>query len=369
VIIPKNLVENLGGEKVKRETAVIISISVIVAAIIISAGYYATRKPVAPVKPELEEIRIGVQPSDHHVAAFLALEKGWFEEATGIKVKHAIFPTGPPEMDAMLRGELDVAYVGAAPPIPKIALGMPAKVVSVVHMEGSAVVATPELYEEYKVKGHDALEGKKIATYPPGSIQHTVLSKWLKEQGLFGKVEVIPQGPKEQVESLKAKAVDVIFGPSPVPYDAEIRGYGKVILSSEDLWAKHPCCVLLISEKILREYPDVAEKIIAVHLIAQEYALRAENREVILECIEKYTGISKEVNEPWPKFIHYVTDPGVHEWQEAYNVMCKVQYDLGLTKDVKGRAVLVSVGDIVDGMPYRKALDRVMEVKGVLDLT
>ncbi|MDI6885288.1 MAG: ABC transporter substrate-binding protein [archaeon] len=353
----------------KKETAVIISIGIIVAGIIISAGYYATKKPVAPVKSELEVIRIGVQPSDHHVAAFLALEKGWFEKATGIEVEHKTFPTGPPEMDAMLRGELDVAYVGAAPPIPKIALGMPAKVVAVVQMEGSAVAATLELYEGYEVKGPAALEGKKIATYPPGSIQHTVLSKWLKEQGLFGKVEVRPQGPKEQIESLKAKAVDAIFGPTPVPYDAEIKGYGKVILASEDLWPKHPCCVLLISERILREYPDIAEKIIAVHLIAQEYALRDENRDEVLECIEKYTGISKEVNEPWPRFILYVTDPSVHEWQESYNIMCKVQYDLGLTKDAKGRAVLVSVGDMVDCTPYRRASDRVSEVKGILGLT
>lgn len=352
----------------KKETAVIISIGIIVAGIIISAGYYAM-KPAAPVKPELEVIRIGIQPSDHHVAAFLALEKGWFEKATGIKVEPKTFPTGPPQMLAMLRGELDVAYVGAAPPIPKIALGMPAKVVAVAQNEGSAVVVTPELYEEYKIKGPAALEGKKIATFPPGSIQHTVLSKWLKEQGLFGKVEVIPQGAAAQIESLKAKAVDAIFGPTPVPYDAEIGGYGKVILASKDLWPDHPCCVLLISERILREYPDIAEKIIAVHLIAQEYALMPENRDEVLKCLEKYTGVSKEVHEPWPRFILYVTDPGVHEWQEGYNVMCKVQYDLGLTKDAKGRIVLMSVGDIVDCTPYRRASDRVSEVKGILGLT
>jgi len=47
------------------------------------------------------------------------MNKGWWEQDLapyGVKnVTTTVFPTGAPEMQAMLAGDLDVAYVGACP--------------------------------------------------------------------------------------------------------------------------------------------------------------------------------------------------------------------------------------------------------------
>lgn len=68
----------------------------------------------APVK----ELRIGYQPSTHQMAEITAMSKGWWQQDLapfGVEnVSDKVFPSGPPEMQAMLAGELDVAYVGAA---------------------------------------------------------------------------------------------------------------------------------------------------------------------------------------------------------------------------------------------------------------
>jgi ABC-type nitrate/sulfonate/bicarbonate transport system substrate-binding protein len=100
------------------------------------------------------EIRIGYQPSTHQIAAMLAADKGWWGEDLskfGIEnVDMKVFPSGPPEMTAMLAGDLDVAYVGAAPPIAALYEGLDAKIVAGVQTQGSALVIRPELVAEYE---------------------------------------------------------------------------------------------------------------------------------------------------------------------------------------------------------------------------
>ena len=98
-----------------------------------------------PSGDEIKEIRIGYQPSTHQIAEMIAMEKGWWQndlKRFGVEnVTDKEFPSGPPEMNAMLAGEIDVAYVGTAPPITAIAnSGLDAKIVAAVQINGSALV-------------------------------------------------------------------------------------------------------------------------------------------------------------------------------------------------------------------------------------
>ena len=147
------------------------------------------------VKP-LKHLRIGYQPSTHQIAEMTAMEKGWWGKGLakfGVeKVTDREFPSGPPEMAVMRAGDLDIAYVGATPPITAIANGgLKAKIVAGVQIQGSALVLSPSLAKRYKELeklekggGVEALKGKTIATFPLGSIQDTILRKWLRENGL-----------------------------------------------------------------------------------------------------------------------------------------------------------------------------------------
>ena len=62
---------------------------------------------------------------------------------------------------------------------------------------------TPELASKYKEPKD--LKGLKIATFPPGSIQYTILSKWLKENGLDPEkdVEIRTMGPREAISAIE----------------------------------------------------------------------------------------------------------------------------------------------------------------------
>jgi len=253
----------------RRSIASLIAIVGLLAVVVISVG-------CVEEKPKITKINLGYQPSTHQLAAMVAAEKGWWEEDLknfGVEeVELRLFPSGPPEMTAMLAGDLDVAYVGAAPPIASMYEGLDAKVVAGVNVQGSAIAVRPELVEEYERDGVLSLKGKTIATYPPGSIQYTVLSKWLLDNNIDPKdVDIKAMAPSDAVSAIGAKSVDAVFLPSPHPEIIEAEGTGTIVKWSGEIWPNHACCCLVASGKLIKEHPDIVTQLIKTHINATEY--------------------------------------------------------------------------------------------------
>lgn len=222
----------------------------------------------------LTELRFGFQPSTHQIAYMTAAEKGLWEKDLapyGVKrITEKRFETGPPEMNAMSAGELDVAYVGAAPALAAISnQHLDAKIIAPAQINGSSIVL--RLDENYA--SPKDLKGRTIATYQPGSIQDTLLRNWLKENGLDPEkdVKIKPMGGGEAVSAIEAKQVDAIFVPHPFPASVEKAGKGRTIVQSGQMEANHTCCVVLVSGKLIRDHPDVVEQIVKTHINATEY--------------------------------------------------------------------------------------------------
>lgn len=226
------------------------------------------------IQPEEKKttLRIGYQPSTHQIAEMMALDLEWWQEDLspfGIEeIQDFEFPSGPPEMQAMLAGDLDIAYVGAAPPITAIDQGLEAKIVAAVQTQGSNLVIRPEI--EYS--GPESLKGLKIATFPPGSIQDTVLRKWLADNGVDPKeLVIVPMGPGDAVTAITAGQVDGVFLPHPAPAIIELEGNGRSVAASGEMWPGHACCCLVVSDKLIEEDPEMVDQIIKTHIKAVEY--------------------------------------------------------------------------------------------------
>ncbi|MCS7139787.1 MAG: ABC transporter substrate-binding protein [Candidatus Nezhaarchaeota archaeon] len=314
------------------------------------------------------QVRISYQPSWHHVAFFIMAEKGWLQKVLGDRINVTLreFPSGPPQMEAMVAGELDVVYVGAAPPLSVIAKGFKAKMVAVANTEGSSLVVRPD----FRYEGPASLIGRSVSVYPPGSIQDTLLKYWLLKNNIsIDKVRIINQrGPAEQLESLRAGALDAILTPDPAPYIAVLEGYGKIAITSRHMWPQHPCCVVLMTEEFIRKHRDLAVKLIALHIIASEYAMDPKNRDEVKQILIKWLGIRREVAEMFPGSTNLMSDPRNLNWLEGLDYMCEVHYQLGLTKTAEGRPVRLKAGDIVDSSLYEEALKIVPQIKAILGL-
>ncbi len=232
------------------------------------SGCISTQKP-----EKIETLRIGYQPSTHHIAEMVAAEKGWWAEDLkpfGVtEIKEFEFPSGPPEMQAMLAGDLDVAYVGVAPPISAISEGLDAKMVAGVSVNGSNLVFSPDVAYD----GPQSLVGKTIGTFPPGSIQDIILRKWLKENGVdVSKVNIIPMGPGDAISAISAGKVDGVFLPQPSPAIIELEGKGRSVLAAGEMWPNSAANALVVSGKQIREPPDLVEQIIKTHINATNFA-------------------------------------------------------------------------------------------------
>lgn len=227
----------------------------------------------APKEEQMTELNIGYQPSTHQIAHMTAMEKGWWAEDLapfGIEtIKEYEFPTGAPEMQAMLAGDLDIAYVGAAPVISALSSGLDAKIVAGVQTQGSNLVVRPEI----NYTNPQDLKGLKIATFPAGTIQDTLLRSWLEENNINPEVDldILAMGPGDAITAISAGKVDAVFLPHPAPTIIESEGNGVSVMASGEMSPDHACCVLVVSGELIRENPDMVEQIVSTHIKATEY--------------------------------------------------------------------------------------------------
>ena len=297
----------------------------------------------------ITELNIGYQPSTHQIAYMTAYEKGlWQQDLApfGItKINEFQFPTGAPEMQAMLAGDLDVAYVGVAPAITALSQDLDAKVVAPVQINGSSLVLRPE----YEYNSPADLKGLRIATFPPGTIQDTLLREWLKDNGLNPDTDVTILGmaPGDAITAISAKQVDAVFLPHPSPTVVEKEGNGRTIIQSGEMQANHSCCVLLVSGKLIRENPALVEQIVKTHINATEYndANLDEAAQIYSnKTTENIDTVKTSLNE-WDG--KWITDPALIE-DSAVNYS-NTQYELNYTQKP------LTAEEIFDTSFYEKA--------------
>ncbi|MEA2032717.1 MAG: ABC transporter substrate-binding protein [Euryarchaeota archaeon] len=279
---------------------------------------------------KMTTLNIGYQPSTHQIAAMLASENGWWEEDLaqfGIeKVTMKEFPSGPPEMHAMIAGDLDVAYVGVSPPIAALYEGLDAKIVAGVQTQGSAIVIRSELADKYE--GPLSLKGKSIATFPPGSIQHTILSKWLLDNGIdpTEDVDIKAMGPSDAATAIGAKTVDAVFLPSPTPTIIVEEGNGVIVEWSGLMWQDHACCCLAASGKMIREHPEMLKQIIKTHIRATEYEIAHPEEAAEIYAKWENANVSTIKHSIDATDMHWIHDP--HLQVESGIEYAKVIYEL-----------------------------------------
>jgi NitT/TauT family transport system substrate-binding protein len=281
---------------------------------------------------EPAEIRIGYQPSTHQVAEMVAMEKGWWQQDLapyGVKnVTDYVFPTGAPEMQALLAGDLDVAYVGAAPVLSAVSTGLDGKIVAGVNTQGSDLVLRTGL----NYTGPESLKGLKIATFQAGTIQDTILREWLKANTINPDtdVQIIGMGPGDAVTAITAGKVDAVFLPHPSPSIVEASGSGRIIVHSGEMYPGHTCCVLVISGELIREHPEIAEQIIRTHIRATEFAVQNPDETAAIYAAKTGADVEvvKESLKNWDGA--FVTDPVVIV--EPVMDYAEIQYELGYIK-------------------------------------
>ncbi len=248
----------------------IILIAMLVVVVLFSLGCISSPEN----KTEMVTIlRIGYQPTTHHVAEMIAQVKGWWQKDLlpfGItNVKEFGYPSGGSELEAMKAGDIDMAYICTAPFIRPVSTGLDAKIVVAVNTNGSTLILRPD----FNYDGPQSLRGSHIGTFPAGTAQDTLLKVWLENNGVgTSEVNITYMGPGDAVSAMLAGKVDGVFLPEPGPAMIELEKKGKSRVYSGEMKPNHACCAIIVSGKLIREEPELVEQIIRTHMNATDYA-------------------------------------------------------------------------------------------------
>lgn len=240
--------------------------------VILSSGCITTTQNSKQENITVTTLRIGYQPTTHHVAEMVAVNKGWMLanlKPFGVnEIKEFGYPTAGPELAAMSAGDLDVAYLCTSPFVAAASNGLDAKIVAGVNTNGSNLVLRPDL----TYRGPESLIGLRIGTFPPGTAQDVILKEWLIKNNInISLINITAMGPGDAVKAVLTGKVDCVFLPQPAPAMIEMAGKGRSVLTSGELWPNHACCGIIVSGRLIRDRPMIVDQIVKAHINATSY--------------------------------------------------------------------------------------------------
>ena len=212
-------------------------------------------------------VKIGYLPSDHDAALFVADAQGLYKDK-GINTELVQFNNGGDLMTAMASGDVDVGYVGISPVLSSISAGVPVKVISAAQTEGSGIIVNDASHIE---KAQD-LKGKTIATPGDASIQHVLLSAYLKNNGMsLDDINESAMKVPSINDALKTGNLPAAITFQPYVSLGETDDAIDELADSSEIMPGHPCCVVVASEDFIKNNENTTKDIIAIHENATNY--------------------------------------------------------------------------------------------------
>lgn len=235
-------------------------------------------------------IRIGHLPITHSTPLAMAHEKnsGEFADFTLEVVQ---FSSWPELTEALFAGSIDGAVMLFELALAGYQRGIPIQAVALSHRDGNVMVTRPEITQV------SDLSGKRVAIPSRFSAHHVLLHKALQDSGLsIEDIELVEMAPPDMMAALAGNEIAAYLVAEPFGAIAEVKGVGKVLLESQDIWVDSTCCVLVLREELLRDNPKAAGEITAALL---EAGLEAEeNPEKAVAVSSQYFGHEENILTP-----------------------------------------------------------------------
>ena len=206
----------------------------------------------------------------------------------GIEVQWVEFPFGPPIMEAIRVGSVDLGYVGDAPPIFAQAARTDLVYVGAVPASAEAIL----LPAGSTVQGLRDLKGKRIA-YARGSSAHNLTIAAIEKADLtLGDVQLTALAPADAAAAFERGAVDAwtIWDPYYAIY--ETRPGVRVLTTSDGIAPQNS--FLMASRSYVGDNPGVIRQVLAELSRLCVWALA--NRDAVARLVANGTGIPYEAS-------------------------------------------------------------------------
>ncbi len=136
---------------------------------------------------------------------------------------------------------------------------VPVKIVYLGHRDGSTVMVRKDL----PAQSLRDLRGRTFAIPSKYSNQYLVIRKLMEDQGVGAdEIRFVELPPPDMPSALAAKAIDAYFVGEPHSAKAELDGSGRVLYHAKDIWPHFISCVLVVTEKLIRERPEIVRDLV-----------------------------------------------------------------------------------------------------------
>ena len=300
------------------------AIAQISAAVALATGLLATPAHAQTNTGNLKELRIGYQKYGTLVIlkARGTLDKRLADK--GIAVKWTEFPFGPPLLEAINVGSIDVGTVGESPPVFAQAAG--ADLVYVGNeppAPGAEALLVPK---DSPIRSVAELKGKKIAV-AKGSNANYLLVKLLENAGLkYSDVEVIYLAPADARAAFESGRVAAWSIWDPFLAAAEKQLSARVLADGKGAVANHQ--FYLAARAFAEKHPEV------IHILLEELdkidQWGKQNPKEVAQFIAPLIGIDLPVVEVAAQRLSYGVKPVTPEVLDAQQKIADKFYEVKL---------------------------------------
>lgn len=176
------------------------------------------------------------------------------QTSTTTRFESQLFTAWPVVAEAVKSGKLDATFMIAPMAMQLREQGVPVKIVYLGHRDGSTVMVR----KNDPAKSLRDLKGKTIAIPSRFSNQYLVLRKLMEDQNMNPDADIrfLEMPPPDMAAALANGGIAAYFVGEPHAAKAELDGTGRVLYHAKDIWPRFISCVLVVTEKLIKERPD-----------------------------------------------------------------------------------------------------------------
>lgn len=275
-------------KKVKKLLLLLLLISLISG--LAGCGGAASGDDTESAETESNLIRLGIQPgvAVSEVSQYTGILEDYLAEK-GVELQYIEFTYGPPMVESLAAGQLDIAMMGNLPVFTGVSNGTELKVIYLTLLTENGlngIVAGPDSGIETVAD----LKGKNVGV-PIGSAAHLALELILNEEGLtIDDINLVNIAAADMATSLSNHEIDAAALWETNLTKAILRSGGTLLATSKSVMEDQTFAVA--SAEFLKENPELADYFVAGLIQVEDYII--ENPEESVEGITERTGDDAE---------------------------------------------------------------------------
>ena len=303
-----------------RSSRILASALAALTAVGVLAGCTRADSSTAPAANQgaASEVRVGFFPNVTHAPALIGVKKDFFKQQLGsTKLTTQTFNAGPEEVNALLGGSLDVAFIGSGP-----AINAFTKSKGAIQLVAGAVSGGAQLVVKPEITSVDQLRGKNIATPQLANTQDVALKKFLAGKQLTDQVKITNLDNPKTLDAFKKGEVDGGWLPEPWASRLVVDAGAKVLVDEKTLWpgGRFPTTVVIVRSEFLQQHPDTVRALLQGELAAIDWAKAnpADAKSLVNGALKELAGstLSQAVLDRAFSGIELTTDPVAAEFPQ-----------------------------------------------------